>query len=117
MDAHAHHHTHDHEVSVDDLSDRFLKKREELEVDKLFRALVKLEGSDLHLKTGRPPMVRVDGTLRALNRGPIETEEMCRLLFPMMNKRSRNIFDEDYAYVLGNPMPGRTFFAGLRLEY
>ena len=29
----------------------------------------------------------------------------------------RNIFDEDYAYVLGNPMPGRTFFAGLRMEY
>ncbi len=29
----------------------------------------------------------------------------------------RNIFDEDYAYVLGNPMPGRTYFAGLRIEY
>jgi vitamin B12 transporter len=29
----------------------------------------------------------------------------------------RNIFDEDYSYVLGNPMPGRTFFAGLRMEY
>jgi len=29
----------------------------------------------------------------------------------------RNILDEDYAYVLGNPMPGRTFFDGLRLEY
>ena len=29
----------------------------------------------------------------------------------------KNIFDEDYAYVLGNPMPGRTFFAGLRVEY
>ena len=28
----------------------------ELEIDKLFRALVKLEGSDLHLKAGRPPM-------------------------------------------------------------
>lgn len=29
----------------------------------------------------------------------------------------RNIFDEEYGYVLGNPMPGRTFFAGLRVEY
>lgn len=29
----------------------------------------------------------------------------------------RNIFDEDYAYVPGNPMPGRSFFAGLRGEY
>lgn len=30
---------------------------------------------------------------------------------------ARNIFDEEYGYVLGNPMPGRTFFAGLRVEY
>ena len=29
----------------------------------------------------------------------------------------RNMFDEEYAYVLGNPMPGRSFFAGLRWEY
>lgn len=29
----------------------------------------------------------------------------------------RNIFDEEYAYVLGNPMPGRSFFLGLRWEY
>ena len=65
---------------------RFLQDREELEVDKMFRALVKLEGSDLHLKVGRPPIVRVDGSLRELNRGPINREEMVRLLFPMMDK-------------------------------
>lgn len=29
----------------------------------------------------------------------------------------RNMFDDEYAYVLGNPMPGRSFFAGLRWEY
>ena len=74
---------------------RFLGRREELEVDKMFRALVKLEGSDLHLKVGRPPSVRVNGSLRPLNRGPIDTEEMVRLLFPMMNERLRKIFDDD----------------------
>ncbi len=88
----------------DDLEERFLKKREELEVDKYFRALVKLEGSDLHMKVGRPPIVRVHGTLKELNRPPIEAEEMCRLLFPMLNKRHRKIFDEaggtDFAYVV-----------------
>ncbi|MDE0818165.1 MAG: hypothetical protein OSA92_10915, partial [Pirellulaceae bacterium] len=61
---------------------RFLQDREELEVDKLFRALVKLEGSDLHLKVGRPPIVRKDGALKELSRGPINREEMVRLLFP-----------------------------------
>ena len=83
---------------------RFLQDREELEVDKMFRAVVKLEGSDLHLKVGRPPIVRVDGSLRELNRGPINREEMVRLLFPMMDKRNRAIFEDeggaDFAYIV-----------------
>lgn len=29
----------------------------------------------------------------------------------------RNLFDEDYAYVKGYPMPGRSFFIGLRWEF
>jgi twitching motility protein PilT len=69
--------------------------KKELEIDKLFRALVKIEGSDLHLKTGAPPYVRVAGTLRTLNRGPIDDDEMQRLLFPMLNERSRRIYEED----------------------
>jgi outer membrane cobalamin receptor len=28
-----------------------------------------------------------------------------------------NLFDEDYAYVKGYPMPGRSFFAGLAWEF
>ena len=83
---------------------RFTVKREEREVDRYFRALVKMEGSDLHMKTGRPPIVRLHGELKELNRGPIDIEEMCRLLFPMMNERSRRIFDAeggaDFAYTV-----------------
>ncbi|MGL4513724.1 MAG: type IV pilus twitching motility protein PilT [Lacipirellulaceae bacterium] len=67
----------------------------ELEVNKLFRACVKLEASDLHLKVGRPPMVRVAGTLRPMNRGPIDDAEMVRILLPLMNDRNRKIFDRD----------------------
>jgi len=63
-------------MSVEEDKERFLGQREELEVDKLFRALVKLEGSDLHLKVDLPPYVRVNGTLRPLNRGPVDDEEM-----------------------------------------
>jgi twitching motility protein PilT len=73
----------------------FINKHQDLEVDKLFRACVKLEGSDLHLKVGKPPMVRVDGTLRPMNRGPIDDEEMVRLTFPLMNERNRKIFERD----------------------
>ena len=83
---------------------RFVGKHEEFAIDKLFRALVKLEGSDLHLKAKCPPYVRVDGSLRPLNRGPLDDEELVRLIFPMidMDKRRRQIFEEeggtDFAY-------------------
>jgi twitching motility protein PilT len=72
----------------------YAPKRSDLEIDKLFRALVKLEGSDLHLKVGQPPYVRVRGSLRPMNRGPIETAEMNRLCVPLLDERRRKIFDE-----------------------
>lgn len=72
-----------------------LHEKKELEVDKIFRALVKLEGSDLHLKVGQPPIVRVGGELKPLNRGPIDMEEMVRLLIPMMDERNLLIFEEE----------------------
>jgi twitching motility protein PilT len=89
--------------TADRLAASLLHERRELEVDKLFRALVKLEGSDLHLKVGQPPMVRVKGELRPLNRPPIDNEEMVRLLVPMMDERNRRIFESDggadFAYI------------------
>ena len=88
----------------DAMAARFTKKREELEIDKLFRALVKLKGSDLHLKVERAPIIRVNGTLRPLDREPIDDEEMVRLCFPLMNERNRRIFDEsggaDFAHTV-----------------
>ena len=84
-------------ATADQTRQRYLAKTQELEIDKLFRALVKLEGSDLHLKVGTAPVVRVHGTLRPLNREPIDTEEMVRLIFPMLElqERRKRIFDED----------------------
>jgi twitching motility protein PilT len=73
----------------------FINRQADLEVDKLFRACVKFQASDLHLKVGKPPMVRVDGQLRPMDRGPIEDEEMVRLCFPLMNERNRKIFERD----------------------
>ena len=85
---------------------KFLGKHQDFEVDKLFRALVKLEGSDLHLKVGLAPYVRVNGSLRPLNREPIDEEEMLRLILPMvkLQERRERIFEEDggvdFAYTL-----------------
>ena len=82
------------DTSVTDIPDRFLRKKKVLEIDKLFTALVKIEGSDLHLKADRPPHIRHRGVLKALDRGPIDDEEMARLIFPMMDERCRKILND-----------------------
>jgi len=91
------------EAAIKRLKQSLTKKREALEVDKIFKALVKLEGSDLHLKVDQPPMVRVKGDLRPLNRPPIDNDEMVRLLIPMMDDRNLAIFEReggaDFAYI------------------
>src|SRR6056297_449660 len=88
---------------VERLKNSLLQKRDALPVDKIFKAVVKLEGSDLHMKVGRPPMVRMRGELKPLNRPPIDNQEMIDLLIPMMDERNLLIFEEeggaDFAYV------------------
>ena len=84
------------------LLNRLALHDKDLEVDKIFRALVKLEGSDLHMKVGSPPMIRTKGELRALKLPPIDAEEMVRLLVPMMDELNQKIFREnggaDFSY-------------------
>ena len=89
---------------IEEMVTRFTQKRDDNEVDKYFRALVKLQGSDLHMKVGKPPIIRINGTLKPMNREPVEIAEMARLLFPMMTDRTRQIFDHeggaDFAYTV-----------------
>ncbi len=74
-----------------------------LEIDRLFEALVKLEGSDLHLKVGQPPIIRVKGALQPLKAPRIDDDEMNRLCKPMLNDRQHKILEDeggcDFAHV------------------
>jgi twitching motility protein PilT len=70
-------------------------KRQELEIDKIFRLMIKHGGSDLHLQVGKPPVFRVRGTLRELQMDPIDEEMMRRLTFPMMDELKTRIFHEE----------------------
>lgn len=96
--------TNSSEAENADGAERFAHVRQELEIDKLFRALVKLEGSDLHMKVGRPPYIRVHGTLRPMNRPAIDDVEIVRLCKPLLDPRRQKTFDDtggaDFAHVV-----------------
>jgi twitching motility protein PilT len=66
-----------------------------LEIDRLFEALVKFQGSDLHLKVGQPPIVRVKGSLQPLKAPPIDDEQMRRFCLPMLDERRQRILEAD----------------------
>src|SRR3974377_1174139 len=82
-----------------------VEARREPEVNKLFRMVMKHEGSDLHLKVGLPPMMRLKGDIRKMDMRPLTQEDMERLLLPLLDERQRRIFDEeggvDFSYVVG----------------
>src|SRR5262249_28193373 len=80
--------------------------KREPEVNKLFRSVMKHEGSDLHLKVGLPPMLRHRGIIKKMDLPPLSQENMERLLMPIMNEKQMKVFDEtggiDFAHVIGN---------------
>jgi len=74
-----------------------------LNVDDLLRRAVESKSSDLHLKVGNHPYLRVDGLLNPLTDVPrVTPEEMLSMAFSMMTNRQKQKFKEtaelDMAY-------------------
>jgi len=79
--------------------------RREPEINKLFRMVMKHEGSDLHLKVGCPPMMRLRNAIRQMDMRALTQEDMERLLLPILPERCQQLLDEtggaDFAHVIG----------------
>jgi twitching motility protein PilT len=75
------------------------------DLDRLLRILADLDGSDMHIKAGAPPRVRVDGLLRTLDGEADFTEEdTLALARAIMPPKILETFDErreaDFAYAV-----------------
>jgi twitching motility protein PilT len=73
-------------------------------IDELFRAMVKIGASDLHLCVGSVPMVRKDGHMQALDAAavPLTGQDVVQLLAPIVPEKNRKEYterhDTDFAY-------------------
>jgi twitching motility protein PilT len=89
-------------TAVDEMN--FDSLASEPEANKLFRMVMKYKGSDLHLKVGRPPAMRLVGVLREMMLPPLSEAEMERLMFPLLSTRQRTILEDeggvDFAHVV-----------------
>jgi len=86
----------------------------EPEANKLFRMCMKFKGSDLHLKVGRPPAMRLTGVIREMQLPNLTEADMERLMYPLLSPRQRTILEEeggvDFAHIVYDPDGSQTRF-------
>ncbi len=74
-------------------------------IEQLLQLVVDKNGSDLHLAVGKPPVIRVDGRLRALNTPPLESEDTLSLMKAVTSERNREELDKqgstDFGFAFG----------------
>src|SRR5678815_1764256 len=75
----------------------------------VLQELIRRNGSDLHLKVGRPPTVRTDGELEPLEHAPLRPEDLKALAEQLMTPRQVKQFAEDKEcdFAIGVPGIGR----------
>jgi len=59
----------------------------------LLEELIKMDGSDLHLTVGAPPVVRVDGKLVRLPYDTLTPDDTKKLAYSIMNEKQRQKFE------------------------
>ncbi|HYO96514.1 MAG TPA: ATPase, T2SS/T4P/T4SS family, partial [Polyangiaceae bacterium] len=75
------------------------------DIDRLLMKMLEMKASDLHISTGMPPMVRVDGEMKVIPGYPEQSPEAVqRMVLPIVPPRNREEFsrthDSDFAYEL-----------------
>jgi twitching motility protein PilT len=75
----------------------------------VLQEMIRRNGSDLHLKVGRPPTIRVDGELEPLEHPPLRPEDLKGLAEQLMTPRQVKQFadEKECDFAIGVPGIGR----------
>lgn len=77
-----------------------------MDIDDLLRTMVERNASDLHIKLGAPPVLRVDGTLQALEGAAVSSADAEAFLAKMTNDAQREVLSRDLELDLAYSLPG-----------
>ncbi len=81
-----------------------------MDIAELLAFSVKNNASDLHLSSGLPPMIRVDGDIRRINLPPMEHKEVHALIYDIMNDKQRKDYEEFLETDFSFEIPGLARF-------
>lgn len=77
-----------------------------LNIEDLLRNLVERGGSDLHIKAGQPPVIRVHGHLFRLDHQPMTPATTKALMYSLMNEERIRSYEKDLEMDLAHSIPG-----------
>ncbi|MFZ4858240.1 MAG: type IV pilus twitching motility protein PilT [Desulfuromonadaceae bacterium] len=78
-----------------------------MDLNEILTIAFKAKGSDIHVKTGLPPIVRIDGRLHPIPNAPrLSPDFVSNTANAMMNDRQRRMFEENYEVDLAYAVPG-----------
>src|SRR5664279_1983866 len=78
-----------------------------MELNEILTIAVKAKGSDIHIKTGLPPIVRIDGRLHPIpNATRLSPDDVSSMAAAIMNERQRKQFEENFEVDLSYGVPG-----------
>jgi twitching motility protein PilT len=78
-----------------------------VDLNEILTIAVKARGSDIHIKTGLPPIVRIDGKLHPIpNAQRLAPDVVSSMANMMMSDRQRRIFEENSEVDMAYAVPG-----------
>lgn len=81
-----------------------------MDIAELLAFSVKNKASDLHLSSGLPPMIRVDGDVRRINLPPLDHKELHAMMYDIMNDGQRKEYEEHLEIDFSFEIPGLARF-------
>lgn len=78
-----------------------------LKIELMLEQVIKFDASDLHIQAGLPPMLRVDGALKAIDDTPaLDAADCERLVFSILDDDQKEILlkdkEVDFSFAFGN---------------
>lgn len=81
-----------------------------MDINEFLLEVVRREGSDLHITTGAPPMIRVHGSLVPLDHPKLASSETREVIYKILTKEQREHFERDWECDFSYSIPGKARF-------
>ncbi len=77
-----------------------------MDISELLIFAVENKGSDLHISSGEPPVVRIHGEMRKVEVPPLSKDDVHNMIYEILNDQQRKNFEEflelDFSFSLGD---------------